>query len=184
MFNMGIVKELKQYGNLVIAVLITVGFGATFMLYGNGSQQPDTGQEEEMNFTAPSQNFVVGSFNKSYTEQIVIAAQEDAVFVNAFYENESDREQLEQLETITQNFGDRVYIQVADSSQGGEIISRNSVVEFPSVVVQGGLMTRRGPAPQQQTVTNITQVNVERAICNTLTELGGQAARCQQIGAF
>ena len=182
---MGIVKELKQYGNLIIAVLITIGFGATFMLYGNGGgAQPDTGEQEEMNFTAPSENYRVGSFNRSYTEQVVIAAQNDVVFVNAFYDNESDREQLEQLESITQSFGDRVYIQVADSSQGAEIISRNSVTEFPSVVVQGGLMTQRGPAPQQTTVTNITQVNVERAICNTLTDLGGQAARCQQIGAF
>lgn len=182
---MGIVKELKQYGNLIIAVLITVGFGATFMLYGNGgNQQPDTGEQEEMNFTAPAENYRVGSFNKSYTEQIVISARDDVVFVNAFYDNESDREQLEQLESITQNFGDRIYIQVTDSSQGAEIISRNSVAEFPSVVVQGGLMTQRGPAPQQQTVTNITEVNVERAICNTLTNLDGQAARCQQIGAF
>lgn len=181
---MGIVDKLKQYGKLIIAVVITIGFGGTMFVYGGGGSQPDTGEEQETNFTAPSQHYRLGSFNKSYTEQVVISARDDVVFVNAYYENESQKQQLEQLQPVTQNFGDRVYMQVIDTSTSIDVISRNGVNEFPAVVVQGGLMTQRGQAPQAQKVTNITQLNVERAICNGLTDLGGQAAKCQQVGAF
>lgn len=182
---MGIVDKLKQYGNLIIAVLITIGFGGTMFVYGGGGGgQADTGEDQEMNFTAPSEHYRVGSFNKSYTEQVVISGSDDVVFVNAYYENESQREQLEQLKPVTENFGERVYMQVIDTSTSVDVISRNSVNEFPAVVVQGGIMTQRGPAPQSQVVTNITQLNVERGICNSLTDLGGQAAKCQQVGAF
>jgi hypothetical protein len=52
------------------------------------------------------------------------------------------------------------------------------------VVVQGGVITQRGPAPQQESVTNITERNIEEAVCNTLGNLGSVAARCQQIGVL
>jgi hypothetical protein len=64
---MGIVDQLKQYGNLIIVFLITIGFGGTMFVYGGGGGQTDTGEEQEMNFTAPSEKYRVGTFNKSYT---------------------------------------------------------------------------------------------------------------------
>ena len=180
-------KKLSQYGNLFVAVLITIGFGATFLVYGGGGQSgPSANNQdtEQRNFTAPSQNYIEGSFDRSFTEQVVIAARDDVVFVNAFYDNETQIEELRNLQQVQERFGERVYIQVTDSAEGAEIVSRNGLNEFPAVVVQGGVMSQRGPAPQQEVVENVTVRGVEEAICNALTDLGNVAARCQQIGAL
>ncbi len=180
-------KKLSQYGNLAVAVLITVGFGATFLVYGGGGQSgPSAANQdtEDRNFTAPSQNYVEGTFNKSFTEQVVIAARDDTVFVNAYYDNETQIDGLRDLQQVQERFGDRVYIQIMSSTQGSEIVSRNGLNEFPAVVVQGGLMSQRGPAPQQEVVENVTVRGVEEAVCNTLTDLGDVAARCQQLGVL
>lgn len=185
---MGTLKnKISQYGNLFVAVLITVGFGATFMVYGGGGQSgPSAANQdnEQRNFTAPSQNYVEGTFNRSYTEQVVIGARDDVVFVNAFYDNETQIEELRNLQQIQERFGDRVYLQIASSTQGADIVSRNGLNEFPAVVVQGGVLTQRGPGPQQEVVENVTVRGVEEAVCKTLTDLGDVAARCQQIGAL
>jgi len=184
---MGLKKKIAQYGNLMVALLITVGFGATFLVYGGGGQSgPSQGNQdtEQRNFTAPSQNYIEGSFDRSFTEQVVIAARDNVVFVNAYYDNESQIEDLRKLRQVQESFGDKVYVQIASSVEGSEITSRNGVTEFPSVVVQGAVNTQRGPAPQQEVVENITVGNVEVAVCQTLSDLGSVAAKCQQIGAL
>lgn len=184
---MGLKKKLKQYGNLMVAVLITIGFGATFLVYGGGgggAGSPSNQDQEQRNFTAPGQQYTETGFNRSYLEQVVIAAQQEAVFVNAIYDNETQIEELRQLQQLQETYGDKAYIQIVSSTQVPEVVTRNSVTEFPAVVVQGGVLTQRGPAPQQQKVENITVRNVEEAICSTLNNLGSAAARCQQIGAL
>ncbi len=185
---MGLKKKLSQYGNLMVALLITVGFGATFLVYGGGAggsgSSPANQDTEQRNFTAPSQNYIEGSFDRSFTEQVVIAARENVVFVNAYHDNESQIEDLRKLKQVQESFGDRVYVQISSSAEGSEIISQNRITEFPSVVVQGAVNTQRGPAPQQEVVQNITVRNVEVAVCKSLSDLGSAAAKCQQIGAL
>lgn len=185
---MGLKDNLSQYGNLFIAVLITIGFGATFMVYGGGGQSGPSAannqDQEQRNLTAPSKNYVEGSFDRSFTEQVVIGGRDDVVFINAFYDNETQIEELRNLKQVQERFGDRVYLQIADSVEGSEIVSRNGLTDFPSVVVQGGIMTQRGPAPQQEVVENVTVRSVEKAVCKTLTDLADVAARCQKIGAL
>jgi hypothetical protein len=185
---MSLGDKLKQYGNLFIAVLITVGFGATFLVYGGGGaggSGPSQNQnQEQRNFTAPSQQFSETGFNRSYIEQTVIAARQEAVFVNAVYDNESQIEELGQVRQIQERYGEKTFVQIVSSTQVPEIVSRNGITEFPAVAVQGGIITQRGPAPQQESVTNITVRNIEEAVCNTLNNLGSAAARCQQIGVL
>jgi len=185
---MSLGKKLSQYGNLMVALLITVGFGATFLVYGGGAGGTggNTGNQdrEERNLTAPSQTYIEGGFDKSFTEQVVIGARDNKVFVNAYYDNESQIKDLRRLKQLQQDFGGHVFIQVLSSREGSEIVSRNGITEFPTVVVQGGVNTRRGLVPRQQTVENVSVRNVEYAVCQTLSDLGGVAARCQQIGAL
>lgn len=184
---MGLKNKFKQYGNLMVALLITVGFGATFLVYGGGAGgtgNSNQNQQEQRNFTAPSTQYTEEGFNRSFTEQVVIGARDNVVFVNAIYDNESQIEDLRQLQEIQQIYGDKAYIQIVSSVQASDIVTRNGITNYPTVVVQGGIMTQRGPGPQQEVVQNITVRNVEEAICKTLSNLGSVAARCQQIGAL
>jgi len=185
---MGLKKKLSQYGNLAVALLITVGFGATFLVYGggaggSGSNTPNQ-EQEAANFTAPSQNYIEGSFDRSFREQVGISSRDNVVFVNAYYDNESQIEDLRKLKQLQESFGDKVYVQILSSTEGGDIITRNGVTDFPSVVVQGVVNTQRGPAPQAEVVNNVTVRDVEVAVCQTLPDLGSVAAKCQQIGAL
>jgi hypothetical protein len=182
----------KQYMIVLLGLSLGLGFSASMFAQnytGGGSSSPEDQQENSRNFTEPGQNFRKGSFGKSYNEQVVIAARNDKAFVNAYYENQEQRQELMELQSVTESFGDRVYIQVVNSTTESEILTRNGIVEFPKVIVVGGAATQRGLAPRQSIIpgnqySNITQLNVERAVCNSITNLGSQAARCQQIGAF
>ncbi|MFB6116010.1 MAG: hypothetical protein ABEK10_00725 [Candidatus Nanosalina sp.] len=184
---MGLGDKIKQYGNLLVALLITIGFGATFLVYGGGGSNTapsNTNQQQQRNFTAPSQHYTEQGFNRSFTEQVVIAARDNVVFVNVIYNNESQVSDLRKLRDLQQTYGDKVYIQLVSSVQASDLVTRNGITDYPAVVVQGGVLTRRGPAPQKQVVKNITSMKVEKAICRTLGQLGSAAARCQQIGAI
>ena len=183
--------KLKQYGIVIFGLMLGLGFGGSMFAqnYTGSSSSPQNNDQQTRNYTQPSQNYVVGSFNKSMNEQVVIAARNDKAFVSLFYETEEQRQELSNLSNIQNSFGDRVFIQLVNSTSGSDIITQNGIVDFPKVVVIGGQATQRGLVPKQVVVpgteySNITRTNLERAVCNTLINLGSQAARCQQIGAF
>jgi hypothetical protein len=178
---------LKQYGIVIFGLMLGLGFGGSMFAqnYSGSSSAPSgSNQQTTTNYTEPGTNFRVGTFNKSFNEQVVIAARNDKVFVNAYYENAEQKEELKSLKSVTDNWGDTAYVQIVSSNISSEILTRNGIVEFPKVVVVGATATRRGVAPQQQVISNITQENVERGICNVLSNLGGHAARCQALGAL
>ncbi|MFB6242277.1 MAG: hypothetical protein ABEJ36_05775 [Candidatus Nanosalina sp.] len=177
--------DWRQYGIGLIGIMLAFGFGGS-MLANNyaGSSTTSPNSQEKRNFTLPSQNFVVGGFDRSLTEQVVVAARNDVVFVNAYYDTKEQREDLRQLKEIRNNFGDRAYIQVVNSSTTSEILSRNGIVNFPKVVVVSGTTTSRGLVPRQKVLSNTSQKKVERAICSVMTDLGENAAYCRRIGGF
>jgi hypothetical protein len=181
---MGIWDKVKQYGNLIVALSMVIGFGATFMLYDTGGQSRAPDQQEENNYTAPGQSFKIGSFDKSYNEQIVISAQQQAAFVNAYYDNESQRSQLESLQSLQETFPDRLYIQVVESGEAGDVPTQVGLTDYPSVAVVGGTASRRGVLPVEKTVYPVNTTAVEKAVCNTLSNLQNSFAYCQSIGAF
>jgi hypothetical protein len=175
----------KQYAIVLVGLSLGLGFSASMFAQDyTGGGSSSSSQETSRNFTEPGKNFKVGSFNKSFREQVVIAARNDKAFVNAYYSSEEEKEELQSLQSVTDNWGDRVYIQVVNSSTESEILTRNGIVNFPKVVVVGATASQRGVVPQQEIISDITQENVERGICNAVTNLGSQAARCQAIGAF
>jgi hypothetical protein len=163
--------SLEQYGIVVVAVLIGGGF-AFGGIASYAGIVGDTGQSNQGEFDAqvPEQNYQETPYNMSLREQRTLAYSEDIVFVNAFYENESQKEQLEPLQNLPDRFDNRVYVSVASSSSSSEILISYGLVEFPSAVVTGGSSVNQ---PE-----NVTAQQVSDAICDGFRSLGDQSAEC------
>lgn len=161
----------NQIGIFVVAILIGGGFAfggiASYAgIVGN------TGQSSQGEFDAemPTQNYQESPYNMSLREQQALAYRNDVVFVNAFYENAEQKEQLQRLQELTQRFDNRVYVSVASSSSSSEILISYGLVEFPSAVVNGG----SGVSQPE----NVTVDQVSEAICDGFRSLGDQSAQC------
>ncbi|MFT4867752.1 MAG: hypothetical protein ACI9LV_000356 [Candidatus Nanohaloarchaea archaeon] len=161
----------KQIGILVVAILIGGGFAfggiASYAGITGGGQQNSQG---EFNAVVPEQNYQETPYNMSLREQQVLAYNEDIVFVNAFYENESQKEQLQQLQNLPNRFDNRVYVSVASSSSSSEILISYGLVDFPSAVVTGGSGVSQPD--------NVTAPQVSDAVCDVFRSLGDQSAQC------
>jgi hypothetical protein len=184
---MGLWKKVKQYGNLVIALMMAVGFGATFMIYAGGAPGGSTGNDDtqNLNYELPASTYSEEGFQKSYREQVVSAAQNNIVYVNVIYDNKSQRENIENMQPVVSNFNDRAYVQVIPLSDSEDLPSQTQIEKYPSAVVIGGSASQRGVVPRQEIVSgNISQTEVEVAVCNALSQLQGVAARCQSLGAL
>lgn len=162
---------VQQIGIFVVAILIGGGF-AFGGIASYAGIVGDTGQSSQGEFDGevPDQNYQETPYNMSLREQQVLAYNDDVVFVNAFYENESQKEQLENLQNLPQRFDNRVYVSVASSSSASEILISYGLVEFPSAVVTGGSGVSQ---PENVTVSSISE-----AVCNGFRSLGDQSAQC------
>jgi len=162
----------KQIGIFVVAILIGGGFAfggiASYAGIVGGGQQPQG--KGEFDATVPEQNYQESPYNMSLREQRVLAYNNDVVFVNTFYENEEQKEQLQQLQSLVQRFDSRVYVSVANSSSNSEILISYGLVEFPSAVVTGG----SGVSQPE----NVTVERVSEAVCDGFRNLGDQSAEC------
>lgn len=184
---MGVWKKTKQYGNLIIALMMTIGFGATFMIYAAGapSSNPGNDDTQELNYELPQTTYTEEGFGKNYQEQVVAAAQNDIAFVNVIYDNESQLENIEDMQPVASNFQDRAYVQLISLDNAENLPSQTQIEGYPSAVVIGGSGSSQGVVPRQEIVSgNITQNEVEKGVCNVLSNLQGIAARCQSLGAF
>lgn len=163
--------NLQQYGIVVVAVLIGGGFAFGGIASYSGLVG-DTQSSDQNGFNAeiPSTQYQESPYNMSLREQQTLAYNEDVVFVNAFYENESQREDLQELETVSDRFGDRVYVSVASSDSGSEILIEYGIIEFPSAVVTGGAGVSQPD--------NVTVESVSSAVCDGFRSLGDQSAEC------
>lgn len=184
---MGLWKKTKQYGNLIIALMMTVGFGATFMIYAAGAPQAQDQNDssEQLNYELPNQTYTEEGFSKNFQEQAVTAAQNDIALVSVIYENESQLENVEDMQPITDTFGDKAYIQVVDFADASDIPTQAQIEDYPAAVVIGGSMSGNGVTPRLQLIQGeVTRTEVEQEICNVIGDLQGLAAHCQSIGAF
>ena len=185
---MGLWKKTKQYGNLLIALMMTIGFGATFMIYAAGapSGQSPEDSTEELNYEIPESTYTEEGFDKNFQEQAVIAAQNDVAVVTVMYDNESQLESIEDMRPINNVFGEKAYIQVIDSGDSLDIPTQAEVTEYPAAVVIGGSISQRGISPTLQSFESgdFTRTDIEREICRAISDLQGIAAHCRSIGAF
>lgn len=184
---MGLWKKTKQYGNLLIALMMTIGFGATFMIYAAGApgSQDTNDDTEELNYELPDSTYTEEGFNRNFQEQVVIAAQNDVAMVNIIYENESQLQNIEDMRPVNDVFGDKAYIQVIDSGDASDIPTQAEISEYPAAVVLGGSISQRGVTPTIQSFEEeFTRTEIEREVCRAISDLQGVAAHCRSIGAF
>lgn len=169
-------KQLAVMGGLlVISLSITVGFlfgpAASYAGLISGPNQGNNG-DQEFNAELPDQNYVEGSFNLTQRDQRVLAAENDVVFVNAFYTTEEEFNQVTQIEGVEENFNGRLYVQVANYSDS-LMFQQYGLTEMPQAIVVGG--TQSGIVM----VEEVNQDRVASAGCNVVREWGSLAAYCQ-----
>lgn len=168
-------KKAKQYGVLIVGLLIGGGFafGGIASYSGLVSTGSNSNDGQQINTTLPGQNYADGGFSLSKREQQYIAYQNDVVFVNAFYETSSQKEQLENLEPLTSDFGDRVYVSVVNASES-DLRYDFSITEYPKVVLIGG--TQR--SARGMIATDTSREAVSGQVCNAFRKLGEQSVNC------
>lgn len=162
--------DLKQYGILVVALMLGGGFAFGGIASYAGLVDTGSSDREQQRVTMPEQNYKEKPFNMSSRGQQALAYNRDVVFVNAFYETGEQRQQLQDLQQLPERFDDRVYVSVANSSADSDLMISYGIVEFPAVVVMGG----SGSAQPE----NITVSAVSDAVCDSLRSLGEQSAQC------
>lgn len=162
--------ELRQYGVLVVALLIGGGFAFGGIASYAGIVGDTGGSQGEFDGELPSSNYQEQPYNMSLREQRVLAYRNDVVFVNAFYDNAEQRERLQEFQSLPSVFDDRVYVSVANSSASSEILITYGIVDFPAAVVTGGSGVMQ---PE-----NVTQSSISSSVCEMFRSLGDQSAQC------
>lgn len=165
---------MKQYSVVILGLLLGGGFafGGIASYSGMvGSGQPQ--QQQDLNASLPSTNFVSGSFDMGVRGMRTAAVRNDVVFVNGFYDTEDQRQAMESWSNLPSKYNQRVYVQVKNESQPSEVLTRFGLNDFPSVVVIGG--SQRG----YSIVRNTTTSNVERSICSSFRQWGSVAGICR-----
>lgn len=165
---------LKQIGIAIIG--IAIGGGFAFGGIASYSGMVDSGQnnqQQEFNASMPSDNYQEAAFDLSAQEQKVLAYNNRAVFVNAFYDNQSQKQDMTQLQDISSDFSGRVYVSLANSTSDSDILYSYGLTEFPAVVVIGGQ-----PERQPQILRDSDSQQVSREICNAFRQLGSAASQC------
>lgn len=155
---------------------LMVAFGFMFMgaasLSGlTPSGNPDQGSQQQITAEMPNSTFSNESFGLGVNQQAQLAFENDVVFVNAIYENQTE---FEYLEGLDEEFNGRAYINYQNSSES-EIPGALQITEFPTVIVIGGQQTRQGPyldRPQND------RESVKQSICSGMRDVGSLAATC------
>ena len=137
------------------------------------SGNPNQGSQQQINAEMPNSTYSTESFGLGVNEQAQLAFENEVVFVNAIYENQS-QSQFEYLEGLDEEFGGRVYVNYHDSSES-QFTNAFGITEFPTIIVIGDQQTQQGPyldRPQNN------RESVKQSICNGMRNVGDQAAVC------
>ncbi len=172
---MSLSDKVSQYGILIMGLLIGGGFAfggiASYAGLTGGSGGNSNGNQ--FNATLPSQNYLEGSLGMNSREQLVLAARNDVVFVNAYYGSQEQLESLRGLQDIPQEFNGRVYVQVVNESSISPIMTEYGVNELPAAVVIGSSRNSQAAVLQDPSKQVVSQ-----AACNAIRNWGSLAARC------
>jgi hypothetical protein len=134
--------DMQKYGVLIVGLMIGGGFAfggiaqyAGLTDTGGGGDQG----ENAFNTSLPAKNFAEEPLERGIREQLGIAARNGVVIVNAYYETESQREQVLDLSEIPGRFNDKVYVRAVNASNGGTVYFNyeQQVDSHPFVVVYG-----------------------------------------------
>ena len=175
---MNVEKKLKQYGILIVGLMIGGGFAfggiASYAGMIGGGQSSGGNGQGEFNASLPQSNFQTGSFGLSDQEQVVLAVRNDVVFVTGLYRDEEELDQLQQLEGVESSFNGRMYVQAVNDSEEA-LFTQYGFTEFPKVVVVGGA----GQRGSVSIADEVSQDSVSSAACRSIRNWGELSAYCQ-----
>ena len=159
---------------LMIAVGFMFGIVANLSSLTPGGQPAgSSGEPQEINAELPNQTYSQSDFGLGVNEQIQLARENQVVFVNAVYNDNSTNFDLEGLD---EEFNNRVYVSEVQASNS-TIDPQLQLNSYPEVVVIGDQPSgQRGftlARPQ-----NTTRQSVTSAVCGAMRDLGNSAAIC------
>jgi len=165
---------LKQWAVLGIGLFTSAGFflGGIASFSGMVDTQPAQPDNPEQEVEIPEENFEPDGYGLTAEQMFMIGFEEDVAFVNGFYQDEEQKETLEQrFEDLPETYDNRVYVGL--ESNESQLATTYGVQEYPSALVVGG---NQDNLPQP---ISAELEQVEQQICDSITELGPElAARC------
>lgn len=172
-------KKIEQYGVLIVGLLIGGGFafGGIASYAGMTGGQSNSGNSNTgFNASLPGTFYREGSFGMSPREQAYAAAQNQVVFVNAFYDNQTQFQKMQGLKNLTSEFNNRVYVAVVNSSTADPVLNSYGFNTFPRTVIVGD--------KRSQPVTTLMEISKSRAsdgVCQVMRNWGDLAAKCSGV---
>lgn len=171
--------DLKQYGILVVGLLMAGGFAFGGMAsYSSSINSNGANNDNQINAELPSQNFKEGNYNLSVNERMYLTLREDVVFVSAIYNTTEQKQQLMSLQNLSGNFNDRVYISVVGASDS-ESANTYAITNYPTVLVYGYKSSQQ-QAPGR-VKGELTESNVAATICSNMNTWGDVASYCASV---
>lgn len=162
---------------LMTAIGFLIGPMADYSAMVN-TQQPN--QQEEVQTELPQTNFQEEPFDLGPRQQLQLTFPNDVVFVNAFYTSEDEREQMSFMQNFPEEYNQRVYTSLTDNTADSTMVTQYGLTEqdLPIVIIVGGSGESAQDAVRQLQGDQITQENVNAAICDVFQDWNDLAAKC------
>ncbi len=170
--------DMQKYGVLIVGLMIGGGFAfggiaqyAGLTDTGGGGNQG----EDAFNASLPAKNFAEEPLERGIREQLGIAARNGVVIVNAYYETESQREQVLDLSEIPGRFNDKVYVRAVNASNGGTVYFNyeQQVDSHPFVVVYGASRSYRS-----QPIETSDPDRIANEVCSAVGSISRFPSEC------
>jgi len=171
--------DLKQYGVLVVGLLMAGGFAFGGMASYSTMIDTQSSNDNEIDAELPSDNFREGAYDLSVNERMYLSLQEDVVFVSAIYNTTEQKEQLMDLQGLEENFDGRVYMSVVSQDES-EVSRTYSITEMPSVLLFGYTTSARENPSPGIVRGDLTEENVASTICSSMNEWTGVESYCSR----
>ena len=169
-------KTTQQALMVGSGLMIAVGF--MFGIVANlSSLTPDSGpsnsnNQQEINAELPNNTYSEQDYGLGANEQAYLSVNNEVVFVNALY---NDNTTEFDIEGLNEDFNNRVYVNKVEASES-TLNSQLQISQYPSVVVIGD-------QPTQQRGFTLNRVENDReslnqAVCGAMRNVGDAAATC------
>ena len=160
---------------LMVGGGLMVAFGFMFMgaasLSGLTTDAGSGNQGEPIDAELPNNTYSQTSFGLGPNEQALLAYENEVVFVNAIYDNETD---FSYLEGLDEQFNGRVYVNYVRQNET-RFTSTYQINEYPSIIVVGDQQTQQGPYINR---AENNRESVVSTVCNGMRNVGDAAAIC------
>lgn len=169
-------KKKLQIVTLFFGLFFAGGFAlGGIASYGSLISTPggnsDNGNNQNQPATLPTENFKVGQYNLTLRDRERLAARNDVVFASLLYNTTEQKQQLEEIQGVENNFNGRMFVEVVNKSETTMFVTMGDTT--PRAVL---VSARQNAA----VVPNPTQSSVAEAGCSSLINWGDTASYCSQ----